>query len=79
MSILSSLFHKSFRLIQNEPFLESLMIILGAFLNYFICELEFLNLSGIVAIFVYGILQSHYNRYNLSKEAQNKTESILDM
>jgi NhaP-type Na+/H+ or K+/H+ antiporter len=78
-SILSALFHKNFRQIQHEPFLETLMVILWAFLNYFICELSILNLSGVVSIFVFGILQSHYNRYNWSQEAQDKTEAILDM
>lgn len=48
-------------------------------MTYFICELSFINLSGIVAIFVYGILQSHYNRYNLSHEAQDKTEAVFDL
>jgi NhaP-type Na+/H+ or K+/H+ antiporter len=79
MSMVSAYFHKNMRSLQGHPFIETLMVILFAMINYFLCELSCINLSGIVSIFVFGILQSHYNFFNLSKEAQDKTESILDI
>ena len=50
-----------------------------AYLSYAICELSMVNLSGIVAIFVFGIVQSHYNRFNISKDALDKTDTILEI
>lgn len=79
MSMVSAFFHKNMRSLQGHPFIETLMVILFAMMNYFLCELSCINLSGIVSIFVFGILQSHYNFFNLSKEAQDKTEAILDI
>ena len=54
------------------PELEASLIFIMSLLTYAICELPFLNLAAIVAIFVFGIMQSHYNRYNLSEESIEK-------
>ena len=43
-----------------------------SFLTYSLCELESFQLAAIIAIFVFGIIQSHYNRYNLSEESVEK-------
>lgn len=54
------------------PELEASLIFIMSFLTYSLCELESLQLAAIVAIFVFGIIQSHYNRYNLSEESVEK-------
>jgi NhaP-type Na+/H+ or K+/H+ antiporter len=33
---------------------------------------EVIGLAAIVSIFIFGIVQSHYNRYNLSYESVEK-------
>lgn len=67
------------------PELEASLIFIMSLLTYAICELPQLKLAAIVAIFVFGIMQSHYNRYNLSEESiekagylKFKTDSRLD-
>ena len=54
------------------PELEASLIFIMSMLTYATCELPGLNLAAIVAIFVFGIMQSHYNRWNLSEEAVDK-------
>ena len=54
------------------PELETSLIFIMSMITYAICELPGLELAAIVAIFVFGIMQSHYNRYNLSEEAVEK-------
>lgn len=55
------------------------MIFIMSLLTYALCELEMLNLAAIVAIFVFGIIQSHYNRYNLSSESVEKAGFTFSM
>jgi NhaP-type Na+/H+ or K+/H+ antiporter len=54
------------------PELEASLIFTMSLLTYAICELEIMHMAPIVAIFIFGIIQSHYNRYNLSKESVEK-------
>jgi NhaP-type Na+/H+ or K+/H+ antiporter len=54
------------------PELEASLIFIMSLLTYGLCELEDLNLAPIVAIFIFGIVQSHYNRYNLSSQSVEK-------
>lgn len=58
--------------LNKKPELEAALIFIMSLLTYGMCELPGLNLAAIVAIFVFGIMQSHYNRYNLSTEAVEK-------
>lgn len=54
------------------PELEASLIFIMSMLTYSLCELQTLKLAAIVAIFIFGIIQSHYNRYNLSNESVEK-------
>lgn len=59
--------------------MEASLIFIMSLLTYALCELEVLNLAAIVAIFVFGIIQSHYNRYNLSSESVEKAGFTFSM
>ena len=72
MSVISCLLHKTMVSLTHFPILEATMMFLMAMLTYTIAELKQVDLAAIVAIFVFGILQSHYNRYNLSEESVQK-------
>lgn len=46
---------------------ETVFIIIGAYLAYSLAHLGFFQLSGDVAIFFYGVIVSHYTKYNMSE------------
>ena len=70
--VLSCFFHRTFKGLNKLPELEASLIFIMSMLTYGLCELQQLKLAAIVAIFVFGIMQSHYNRYNLSQESVEK-------
>ena len=72
MGVGSCLLHKYFQGINKMPELEASLIFMMSLLTYGICDLESLKLAAVVAIFIFGIVQSHYNRYNLSHESVEK-------
>lgn len=76
---LSTLVNKYYRDLQGHVFLEVAIILFTGVITFYICELTFLKLSGIVCIFIFGIFQANYNLYNLSPEAQKKIEDILEL
>lgn len=51
-----------------NPVLETLYIMVGAYLTYALAHLPIFQLSGDVAIFFYGLMMSHYNKYNMNLE-----------
>lgn len=55
--------------LRKTPMYETFFVILGAYLSYALAHLEFFQLSGDVAIFFYGLIMSHYNKYNMSNES----------
>lgn len=57
------------------PRVEITTVLIFGFGGYFACEA--LELSGIVGILFYGIVLSHYGRYNMSPQAQAGTEFVL--
>ena len=53
----------------QTPMYETFFVIMGAYLSYALAHLPFFQLSGDVAIFFYGMIMSHYNKYNMSNES----------
>lgn len=51
----------------KNPMNETMFIIIGAYLAYSLAHLGFFQLSGDVAIFFYGVIVSHYTKYNMSE------------
>lgn len=51
-----------------NPVLETLYIMVGAYMSYALAHLPVFQLSGDVAIFFYGIMMSHYNKFNMNFE-----------
>lgn len=60
---------KSHETIRKSPIYETVFVIIGAYFAYALAHLDFFVLSGDVAIFFYGVVMSHYNKYNLSLES----------
>lgn len=55
--------------ISKNPIYETFCVVIGAYLSYSLAHLEFFQLSGDVAIFFYGLMMAHYNKYNFSLES----------
>jgi len=64
-----SLIMKNSPSLGKNPIYETLFVIIGAYLSYCLSHLSFFQLSGDVAIFFYGIMMAHYNKYNMSAES----------
>ncbi len=60
--------------INETPKLESTLLFLFCYCCY--ATAEALEFSGIMALFFNGIVLSHYNSYNLSKESLHSTEQV---
>lgn len=58
--------HKQY--LSENTLLEMMYIMIGAYLSYSMAHLPFFQVSGDVAIFFYGIMMSHYNKFNMSIE-----------
>ncbi len=57
------------------PTLETTLLFLFCYLCY--ATAEAIELSGIMALFFNGIVLSHYNKYNLSRESRHASEQIF--
>lgn len=71
--IFSSLTFKWFRFLTHSAITETLLLIIIAFVAYFISEAA--ELSGIISLLTCGITMAHYTWYNLSP--QGKTISSI--
>ena len=71
--IFSSLMFKWFRFLTHSAITETLLLIIIAFIAYFISEAA--ELSGIISLLTCGITMAHYTWYNLSP--QGKTISSV--
>jgi NhaP-type Na+/H+ or K+/H+ antiporter len=58
--------HKEY--LSISPVLETLYVMVGAYLAYALAHLPLFQLSGDVAIFFYGLMMSHYNKFNMNPE-----------
>jgi len=61
--------------IRQFPKLESTLLFLFCYFCY--ATAEAINLSGIMALFFFSIILSHYNVYNLSEDSRNTTEQVF--
>lgn len=59
---------KKFTFLNENTVLETLYIVLGSYFCYSLAHLKFFQLSGDVAIFFYGIMMTHYNKFNMNVE-----------
>lgn len=69
-------FFKKFVSFRLYPVKETSLMILDAYLSYQVAEI--LNLSGIISLFVCGIIMAHYAFHNLSDESQKGTVLAFD-
>jgi NhaP-type Na+/H+ or K+/H+ antiporter len=50
--------------LNEHPTRETSIILIFAYLTY--CLSEILNLSGIISLFIYGVIMGHYAYHNIS-------------
>lgn len=74
LGLLTSFIYKNTS-IQNYSKLESTLLFLFCYLCY--ATAESLGLSGVMALFVNGVVLSHYNSYNLSRGSRHAAEQIF--
>lgn len=65
--------------LSENTLLETMYVIVGAYFCYSVAHLPFFQLSGDVAIFFYGIMMSHYNKYNMSNDTFTNIGLTLNM
>lgn len=61
--------------LNHHPSIEFLLVLLSSYTSYLVAEL--LGVSGVMAIFICGIVLAHYNWYNLSRPARASTRHGL--
>ena len=75
---INSYYHKIFRSMRHYPPIEVITVVLSAFITYCATE-KYQSASGVVAIFIFGIVQKSVNMYNLSKEGIEHLNLFLDI
>ncbi|KAL0591807.1 hypothetical protein ABG067_000950 [Albugo candida] len=61
--------------LHHYPSYEISIVLLSAYLSYLAADLA--GLSGIVALFISGVLMSHYHLYNVSQESATALRHLL--
>mmetsp|Transcript_13592 Transcript_13592/g.19488 ORF Transcript_13592/g.19488 Transcript_13592/m.19488 type:complete len:530 (+) Transcript_13592:151-1740(+) len=74
MGLIQSYIYKNSN-ISNYPKMELSLLFLFCYCTYSVAQI--LSLSGIMALFVNGIVVSHYNAYNLSPESHSTSEHVF--
>ena len=67
--LLSGLMTKHFRFLTRNSVHETFLLIMIAFLSYYIADL--LKMSGIISIIVTSVMQAQYSWYNLSPQGKS--------
>ena len=73
VGLLSAFISKRVPSLHHHPVLEIFLIILFGYISYLLAEL--LSLSGIMTLFFWGVIMSHYSYHNVSEES--KVGSII--
>lgn len=68
IGLLSAFILKNIKSLRHHPTLEIFMIMLFGYMSYLLAEL--LNLSGIMTLFLCGVIMSHYTYHNVSKSSK---------
>ena len=76
---LGCLIFKYFRFLKVSGVNEIFLITALGMIMHTFAELEVIALPGVVVLFIYGIVQSHYNRHNLSEEAVEKASFVFEL
>ena len=72
----TALLFKHFRFLTISAVIETFIMLAVGFMSYYIAESTVilgLEMSGIIAILTYAIIQSHYTWYNLSPQGKSTT------
>ena len=64
LGLLASLFTKNFRIFEEEPTIETIIIFIFAYSSYALTE--FYEYSGIISLLICGMVMSHLLQYNFS-------------
>jgi len=75
ISLLSALVFKRIEHINEYPVLEMGMCFLFAYMSYLACELVYM--SGIIGIFIAGVIMKHYSWYSMSEDARHGSDHIF--
>jgi len=75
ISLLAALVFKRIEHINEYPVLEMTMCFLFAYMSYLAAELVYM--SGIIAIFIAGVMMKHYCWYSMSEDARHGSDHIF--
>ncbi|CAI2364053.1 unnamed protein product [Moneuplotes crassus] len=68
IGLISAFILKNIKSLRHHPTLEIFLIMLFGYMSYLLAEL--LNLSGIMTLFLCGVIMSHYTYHNVSKSSK---------
>lgn len=75
IGLLSALFFKHITSLRQHPYLEVALTLFFAYVSYLVAEI--CRMSGVMSLFLTGVVMKHYNWYSLSSEAQTTTYHLF--
>jgi len=75
VGLLSAMFFKHITYLRQHPYLEVSLTVLFAYVSYLLAEIA--KMSGVMSLFLTGVIMKHYNWYSLSKDAQTSTYHLF--
>ena len=76
---LACFYFKYMKPLRLSAIVEIYVILLMAMITHTFAELEVIDLAGVVVLFIFGIVQSHYNRHNYTEEAVEKAGFVFEL
>jgi sodium/hydrogen exchanger-like protein 6/7/sodium/hydrogen exchanger 8 len=72
VGIMAAFFFKTFRFVSHNPITEICLVFFFGYSAYYISESY--HLSGVISLFIAGVVLGHYNWYNLSAKGKITTQ-----
>ena len=75
----SCLLFKHLKPLKLISIIEVYILLMMAMITHTFADLEVIGLSGVVVLFIFGIVQSHYNKPNLTEESSEKAGFVFEL
>ena len=76
---LSCILFKYLKPLKMISVIEVYILLMMAMITHTVADLEIIGLSGVVVLFIFGIVQSHYNRPNLTEESSKTAGFVFEL
>jgi len=75
IGLLSAIFFKHISNLRNHPYIEVSLTMLFAYVSFLVAEIS--GMSGVMSLFLTGVIMKHYNWYSISTDAQTTTYHLF--